>query len=112
VPAAALGGAAVHAFIVGTLAGAMAPALGCGAATVLGVLLVAAAGGLGESAVLPGLSAGGWLPPPGAVITAWVAGGRWSEGVGQLLVWLLLGVSGSMSVARRRGAARRPASVR
>jgi hypothetical protein len=89
------GAALLHAVLVGSLAGALAPRAGCAFATVCAVLMVAAGAGMAESGAA--VSAPDVWAPPGALAARMLAGGG---GHLPLTGWTALGALALWSLAR------------
>lgn len=92
------GAALLHAVLVGSLAGALAPGAGCAFATVGTVLVVAAGAGASELGAAAPVSSP-WTPP-GALAVRLLAGGG---GFVSLAGWVALSALGLWSLARRVG---------
>ena len=102
-PVAVIGGAALHALLIGTLAATLAPSAGCAPATVSMVLLVAAGVGMVELGADPSVA---WvLPPPGALLTHAVRDGGMGR-IALLAGWAGLGLLGVRSLAGHARVAR------
>jgi hypothetical protein len=95
---AVIGVAVLHAVVVGSLAGALAPRAGCAFSTAFLVLMVAVGAGASEVGTAEPVSR--LLIPPGALGVRLLVGGG---GHVALTAWIVLGVLGVWSLARRAG---------